>query len=64
MLVLSRHAHEGIQIGESIRVVVVAIRGDQVRLGIIAPDDVPIARDELGPIQPRAKGQTTDGEQK
>jgi carbon storage regulator len=47
MLVLSRKVDEQIIIGEHIRVTVVSIRGNQVRLGFEAPHDVPIFREEL-----------------
>jgi carbon storage regulator len=47
MLVLSRKLNEEILIGENIRIKVVMIRGNQVRLGIEAPDDVAIIRQEL-----------------
>jgi carbon storage regulator len=47
MLVLSRKIGEEIIIGDNIRVTVVAIRGNQVRLGFSAPDDVHIHRSEL-----------------
>lgn len=47
MLVLSRHKEERILIGEDIEIVVVDIRGDKVRLGIRAPKDVPIFREEI-----------------
>lgn len=47
MLVLSRKKNESIQIGDSIRVVLVDIRGDKVRLGIDAPPSVRVMRTEL-----------------
>lgn len=47
MLVLSRKINERILIGEHIRITLVATRGNQVRIGIEAPDDVPIFREEL-----------------
>lgn len=47
MLVLSRRIGEEIVIGGDIRISVVAIRGNQVRLGIIAPKSVPVAREEI-----------------
>jgi carbon storage regulator len=47
MLVLSRERNEGIRIGDDIRIVVVEIRGDKVRLGIEAPQEVPVHRDEV-----------------
>ena len=47
MLVLSRKLNEEIRIGENIVVRVIGITGNQVRLGIVAPADVPILREEL-----------------
>ena len=47
MLVLSRKVNEQIIIGNNIRMTVVSIRGNQVRLGFEAPLSVPIFRDEL-----------------
>ena len=47
MLVLSRKQLEGIVIGDNIRIKVVKLDRNQVRLGIEAPNDVLIVRDEL-----------------
>jgi carbon storage regulator len=47
MLVLSRKLNETIVIDGSIRITVVGVRGNQVRLGIEAPDRVRIYREEL-----------------
>lgn len=47
MLVLSRKRDESIRIGDNIDVVVVDIRGDKVRLGIVAPPEVPVHRREV-----------------
>lgn len=47
MLVLSRHRDESIIIGDSICVTVVDIRGDKVRLGIAAPIEVSVHRQEV-----------------
>jgi len=47
MLVLSRRIGEAIQIGADIELVVVAVRGDRVRLGIRAPRQVQVVRREL-----------------
>ncbi len=47
MLVLSRKDSERIYIGDAIVVTVVKIQGGIVRLGINAPPEVPIAREEL-----------------
>ena len=47
MLVLSRKRDESIMIGDGITVTVVDIRGDKVRLGITAPLDVSVHRQEV-----------------
>lgn len=47
MLVLSRRVEESIMIGENIEVVVLAVEGDVVKLGIRAPKQVDIYRKEL-----------------
>ena len=47
MLVLTRRTGERIRIGDDIEIVVVSVRGDQVRLGLAAPRGVPIYRGEL-----------------
>lgn len=47
MLVLSRRVGEEIHIGDNIRVRVVAVNGNQVRLAFVAPRGVPIQREEL-----------------
>jgi carbon storage regulator len=47
MLVLSRKVNETIIINDNIVITVVDIRGDKVRLGIDAPKDVPVHRQEV-----------------
>ena len=47
MLVLSRRERERIRLGDSIVVTVVRVAGDKVRLGIEAPADMLVLRDEL-----------------
>jgi len=47
MLVLSRKKNESIVINDNIVVTVIDIRGDKVRLGFEAPNDVPIHRREV-----------------
>ena len=46
-MVLSRRQGEEVVIGDNIRLTVVAVRGDQVRLGFTAPPGVAIQREEL-----------------
>lgn len=47
MLVLSRKENESIRIGDGITVVVVKIKGENVRIGIGAPLEVPVDRQEV-----------------
>ena len=47
MLVLSRQRDESIIIGDNIVVTVVDVRGDKVRLGIDAPTEIPVHRQEV-----------------
>jgi carbon storage regulator len=47
MLVLTRKVHQSIVIGDGIEVVVLEVRGEQVRLGIRAPKDVAVHRKEI-----------------
>lgn len=47
MLVLSRQRDESIMIGDNIKITVVDIRGDKVRLGIDAPTEIPVHRQEV-----------------
>ncbi len=47
MLVLSRHRDESIIIGDDIVITVVDIRGDKVRLGIAAPIEISVHRQEV-----------------
>ncbi|NQU21254.1 MAG: carbon storage regulator CsrA [Candidatus Nealsonbacteria bacterium] len=47
MLVLSRKKREQIVINDDILVTVVDVRGDRVRLGVDAPKDVPVHRQEI-----------------
>ena len=49
MLVLSRRERERIKLGDTIVVTVVRVTGDRVRLGIEAPSEILILRQELEP---------------
>lgn len=47
MLILTRRAGEALRIGQDIEVTVMAVNGAQVRIGINAPRDVPVDREEI-----------------
>jgi carbon storage regulator len=47
MLVLSRKKNEAIVINKDVVITVIEIRGDKVRLGIVAPKDVAVHREEV-----------------
>ena len=47
MLVLSRQRDESIMIGDNVQITIVDIRGDKVRLGIVAPAEIPVHRKEV-----------------
>jgi carbon storage regulator len=47
MLILTRRANETLNIGDDIQVTVLGVKGNQVRIGIDAPRDVPVHREEI-----------------
>lgn len=47
MLILTRRIGESVFIGEEVRMTVLGVRGTQVRIGINAPKDVPVHREEI-----------------
>ena len=47
MLVLARKKDEGVMIGDDIRIVIVEVRGDKVRIGVDAPRHIPVHRQEI-----------------
>ncbi len=63
MLVLSRKKNESIVINNDITIVVVEIRGDKVRLGVEAPKEVPVHRQEVYDAIKRFEGQAKKGDQ-
>jgi carbon storage regulator len=58
MLVLSRKLGEKIVIGDNIVVTVVKIDRNQIRIGIEAPHDVPVYREEIAPQRALKAGAT------
>ena len=47
MLVLSRKKDESIMIGDDVKITIVDVRGEKVRLGIKAPKEIPVHRQEV-----------------
>jgi carbon storage regulator len=47
MLVLTRKSNQSIMIGDDIEITVLSVMGEKVRIGIQAPRDVPVFRDEV-----------------
>lgn len=60
MLVLSRKKNERIVIGDNIVITVVEVRGDRVRLGIEAPQEIPIHRSEVHAAIKREQSQSNE----
>jgi carbon storage regulator len=61
MLILSRREGQSFTIGDGVTVTVVAIKGRQVRIGISAPKNVPVLREELARrIRCEQKGDVAD----
>lgn len=47
MLILSRNQNEAIHIGDDIKVVITGVKGGQVRVGVQAPKNVAVYREEI-----------------
>jgi len=47
MLILTRRVGETLMIGDAVSVTVLGVKGNQVRIGINAPKDVPVHREEI-----------------
>jgi carbon storage regulator len=67
MLILTRRTGETLVIGEDVTVTVLGVKGNQVRIGITAPQSVPVHRQEIversgsGPLPSFAKTQGHHG---
>jgi carbon storage regulator len=59
MLILTRRVGETLNIGNDVTVTVLGIKGNQIRLGVSAPKDVPVHREE---IYRRIQAEETSGQ--
>lgn len=60
MLILSRRVGEALLIGDEITITVLGVKGNQVRIGIQAPRNVTVLREELVPEPRSARFQTKE----
>ena len=63
MLVLTRKSNQSIMIGDDIEITVLSIMGEKVRIGIQAPRDIPVFRNEVYLEIQAERGQVTAGGQ-
>jgi len=63
MLVLTRGIDESVRIGDEIAVKVIGIKGNQVRIGITAPKEIPVHREEIADRIERQGNERSRGHQ-
>lgn len=64
MLILTRRIGETLIIGDDVNITVLGVKGNQVRLGINAPKDVSVHREEIYlRIQQEKEGSPTDSQE-
>jgi carbon storage regulator len=65
MLILTRRVGEALMIGDNVTVTVLGIKGNQVRIGVLAPKDVSVHREEIYErIRHEKEGSPENGERR
>jgi carbon storage regulator len=64
MLILTRRVGEAVKIGDDVTISVLSVKGNQVRLGVAAPRDVAVHREEVFERLHPADGAATDADDK
>ncbi len=62
MLILTRRAGETLMVGDDVTITVLGVKGNQVRIGVNAPKDVSVHREEIYQRIQREKAQKLGGE--
>ncbi|WP_395342081.1 carbon storage regulator CsrA [Ningiella sp. W23] len=62
MLILTRRVGETLMVGDNVTVTVLGVKGNQVRIGVNAPKDVSVHREEIYMRIQAEKGQSTQSE--
>ena len=61
MLILTRRVGETLMIGDEVTVTVLGVKGNQVRIGVNAPKDVAVPREEIYDRIQHERGDQNDG---
>lgn len=56
MLILSRRPGESLHVGDDIKITILSVRGQQIKVGLDVPDHMPVYREE---IYQKVRGQNT-----
>ncbi len=64
MLILTRRIGETLMVGDNVAITVLGVKGNQVRIGVNAPKEVSVHREEIYQRIQREKGQGDTGEKK
>ena len=63
MLILTRRVGEALMVGENTKIVVLGVKGSQIRLGINAPKDIMVHREEIFDKIQEEKKQESSGDE-